>query len=116
MSEVIAGLTVPETAAVAEASRLLQETTSPLIYRHSRRVFFFARMHAQRIGVNPDPELLYLAAMFHDVGLGTPFSEGSRTGSRPPPPTPCGPRSPCTRRREFPAGWARKSRPSTSAY
>ncbi|HEY2694568.1 MAG TPA: HD domain-containing protein, partial [Pseudonocardiaceae bacterium] len=75
MSEAIAGLTVPETAAVAEASRLLQETTSPLIYRHSRRVFFFARMHAQRIGVNPDPELLYLAAMFHDVGLGTPFSE-----------------------------------------
>lgn len=75
MSEVIAGLTVPETAAVAEASRLVQETTSPLIYQHSRRVFFFARMHAQRIGVDPDPELLYLAAMFHDVGLGTPFSE-----------------------------------------
>ncbi|HEY4456499.1 MAG TPA: HD domain-containing protein [Pseudonocardiaceae bacterium] len=75
MPEVIAGFTVPGTAAVAEATRLVQETTSPLIYQHSRRVFFFARMHAQRTGSQPDPELLYLAAMFHDVGLGTPFSE-----------------------------------------
>jgi HD-GYP domain-containing protein (c-di-GMP phosphodiesterase class II) len=68
MSEVIAGLEVPETAAVAESTRLIQETTSPLIYHHSRRVFFFSRMHAHQLGVEPDPELLYLAAMFHDAG------------------------------------------------
>jgi hypothetical protein len=74
MSEVIAGLEVPETAAVAESTRLIQETTSPLIYHHSRRVFFFGRIHAHQLGVNPDPELLYLAAMFHDTGLLTPFS------------------------------------------
>jgi hypothetical protein len=24
-------------------------------------------MHAHRLGVEPDPELLYLAAMFHDA-------------------------------------------------
>jgi hypothetical protein len=75
MSQVIAGVEIPETAAVAEATRLAQETTSPLIYHHSRRVFFFSQIHAQRLGVKPDPELLYLAAMFHDAGLLTPFSE-----------------------------------------
>ena len=75
MSEFIAGVEVPETAAVAEATRLLQETTSPLIYHHSRRVYFFSRLHAHRLGVDPDPELLYLAAMFHDPGLVTPFSD-----------------------------------------
>lgn len=75
MSEVIAGLELPETAAVAEATRLIQDTTSPLIYHHSRRVFFFSLIHAQRLGVKPDPELLYLAAMFHDSGLLTPFSD-----------------------------------------
>jgi HD domain-containing protein len=75
MSEFIAGVEVPETAAVAEATRLLQETTSPLLYHHSRRVYFFSRLHAHRLGVDPDPELLYLAAMFHDAGLLTPFSE-----------------------------------------
>jgi hypothetical protein len=35
MPEVIAGLEIPETAAVAEATRLIQETTSPLIYRET---------------------------------------------------------------------------------
>lgn len=75
MSEIIAGLAIPGTAAVAEATRHIQETTSPLIYHHSRRVFFFGLLHAARLGVEPDPELLYLAAMFHDSGLLTPFSD-----------------------------------------
>ncbi|AVT39261.1 HD domain-containing protein [Plantactinospora sp. BB1] len=75
MPEVIAGLEIPETAAVAEATRRIQETTSPLIYHHSRRVFLFSLIHADRLGVMPDPELLYLAAIFHDSGLLTPFSD-----------------------------------------
>lgn len=75
MSEIIAGIEIPETAAVAEASRLIRETTTPLIYHHSRRVYLFGRIHAQLLGVEPDPELLYLAAIFHDAGLLTPFSE-----------------------------------------
>ena len=75
MSEVIAGVEVPDTTAVAEAARLVKEMTSPLIYHHSRRVFFFGQIHARRLGVAPDPELLYLAAMFHDTGLTTPFSD-----------------------------------------
>ena len=78
MSETIAGVEVPDTAAVAEATRLVQETTTPLIYHHSRRVFFFGQIHAHRLGVKPDPELLYLAAMFHDTGLVTPFSDAEQ--------------------------------------
>jgi HD domain len=73
MPEVIAGLEVPETAAVAEATGLIRDTTSPLIYHHSRRVFFFSLIHARQLGVRPDPELVYLAAMFHDTGLLAPF-------------------------------------------
>jgi hypothetical protein len=75
MSEIIAGIQVPETAAVAEPTRLIQETTSPLIYRHSRRVFFFSQFHARQLRLEPDPELLYLTAMFHDTGLLRPFSD-----------------------------------------
>jgi HD domain len=74
MPEIVAGLEIPETAAVAEATRRVQAMTSPLIYQHSRRVFFFGLLHARKLGVEPDPELLYLAAMFHDAGLRTPFS------------------------------------------
>ncbi|TYB93233.1 HD domain-containing protein [Micromonospora sp. WP24] len=75
MPEVIAGLEIPETAAVAEATRLIQETTRPVIYHHSRRAFLFGVIQAQQLGVKVDPELLYLASMFHDLGLLTPFSE-----------------------------------------
>jgi hypothetical protein len=75
MSELTACLEIPETAAVAEATAFVQETTSPLIYHHSRRVFFFGLQHARRLGADLDPELLYVAAMFHDVGLLVPFSE-----------------------------------------
>ncbi len=78
MAEVIAGVEVPGTAAVADASRLIRGMTSPLIYHHSRRVFLFGRIHAQRLGLEPDPELLYLAAMFHDTGLATPFSDAEQ--------------------------------------
>jgi hypothetical protein len=78
MPEVIAGLEIPETAAVAEATGLIQETTSPLIYHHSRRVFLFSLIHAHKLGVSPDPELVYLAAMFHDTGLLTPFSDAEQ--------------------------------------
>ncbi|MEV4313492.1 HD domain-containing protein [Actinocrispum sp. NPDC049592] len=78
MSEVIAGLAIPETTAVAEATTLIQQTTSPLIYHHSRRVFLFGLIHAQNLDVRPDPELLYLAAMFHDLGLLTPFSDAEQ--------------------------------------
>jgi hypothetical protein len=75
MAEVIAGFEIPETAAVAEATGFIEEMTSPLIYHHSRRTYFFARIHAQRLDVKPDPELLYIAALFHDSGLQNPFSE-----------------------------------------
>jgi HD superfamily phosphohydrolase YqeK len=75
MSELTAWLELPETAAVAEATALAQEATSSLIYHHSQRVFFFGLLHARRLGVDLDPELLYVAAMFHDVGLLTPFSD-----------------------------------------
>jgi hypothetical protein len=75
MSTIIAGVEVPETAAVAESTRLIWQTTSPLIYHHSRRVYLFAQLHARRLGMTPDPELLYLAAIFHDSGLMTPFSD-----------------------------------------
>ena len=75
MTEVIAGVEVPQTAAAVEATRVIREMTSRLIFDHSRRVFLFGAIHAQQHGLDPDPELLYLAALFHDTGLATPYSD-----------------------------------------
>ncbi|MGA5462127.1 HD domain-containing protein [Mycobacterium sp. NPDC050041] len=78
MSGNIAGVEVPETAAVAEATRFVEATTSPLIYHHSLRVYYFGQLHALRLGMTPVSELLYLAAVFHDTGLMTPFSDAEQ--------------------------------------
>jgi hypothetical protein len=75
VTEVIAGVAIPSTTAAVEATRVIRRTTSPLIFHHSRRVFLFGAMHAQTHRLEPDPELLYLAALFHDTGLATPYSD-----------------------------------------
>lgn len=74
MSEIIAGIRIPETATAASATAFIEQSTTPLLYHHSRRVFLFASLHARARSLSPDPELLYLAALFHDTGLLTPFS------------------------------------------
>ncbi|MGX7678667.1 HD domain-containing protein [Jatrophihabitans sp. DSM 45814] len=75
MSEIIAGVEIPETSTVVEATRYIREATNPLLFHHSRRVFLFSSIRARMLGLDPDPELLYVAALFHDLGLLSPFSE-----------------------------------------
>jgi hypothetical protein len=74
MTDIIAGVEIPETSAVVEAAEFLREKTNPLIFHHSRRVFLFGSLHARARDLRPDPELLYISAMFHDAGLVIPFS------------------------------------------
>jgi hypothetical protein len=69
MSDSIAGVTIPDTRLVGEATELVREATTPLLYHHSRRVFLFGMLQGRHRGLNPDPELLYVGAMFHDLGL-----------------------------------------------
>jgi hypothetical protein len=73
MSEIIAGVTIPDTSVVTDATDLIRETTTPLIFNHSRRVFIFGSLQARKLGLKPDPELLYVAALFHDTGLVPPY-------------------------------------------
>jgi hypothetical protein len=75
MTEVIAGVEMPQTPAAVEATRVVRSTTTPLLFHHSRRVFLFAVMHARTESLDADSELLYLAALFHDTGLATPYSD-----------------------------------------
>jgi hypothetical protein len=72
MTEIIAGVAIPDSALAHDATELIRDTTTELIYHHSRRVFLFGSLQARRLGIAPDPELLYVAAMFHDTGLVPP--------------------------------------------
>jgi HD superfamily phosphodiesterase len=73
-----ANVDVPATKLAREATELIRDTTSELIYHHSRRVYFFGSLQGRNRDLSFDPELLYIAAMFHDVGLGDTFHGSGR--------------------------------------
>ncbi|HEX5568862.1 MAG TPA: HD domain-containing protein [Streptomyces sp.] len=69
MSESIAGVRIPDSALAREATELVREAASPLLFDHSRRVFVWGALRGHEQGLRFDPELLYVGAMFHDLGL-----------------------------------------------
>ena len=73
MIETIAGVRIPDSRIASDATELILDTTTPLIYHHSRRVFLFGSLQSRWLGIEPDPELLYVAALFHDTGLVPPY-------------------------------------------
>jgi hypothetical protein len=73
-AQVIAGVTVPDSRMAQDVTELVRTTAPELLFHHSRRVFLFGTLQAARAGLTtPDPELLYTAAMFHDLGLVPPW-------------------------------------------
>nr|WP_062339217.1 HD domain-containing protein [Herbidospora sakaeratensis] len=69
MSEAIAGVRIPDSPLAREATELVREAASPLLFDHSRRVFLWGSLRGRAEGLPFDPELLYVGAMFHDLGL-----------------------------------------------
>ncbi|MFD0485358.1 HD domain-containing protein [Kineococcus sp. GCM10028916] len=67
--ETIAGVRVPDSTLAREATELIRDAADDLIFDHSRRVFLFGSLRGRRLGLDADPELLYVGAMFHDLGL-----------------------------------------------
>ncbi|MDQ1470434.1 MAG: hypothetical protein QOJ99_1914 [Bryobacterales bacterium] len=63
------GVTVPDTRLAREATELVRDTESPLLFNHSTRVYYFGSLAGKKLVLKFDPELLYIAAMFHDMGL-----------------------------------------------
>ena len=75
MSHTIAGIVIPDSALAKATTEYIRDVESDLLYHHSRRVFLFGALSGQRKQMAYDPELLYVGAMFHDLGL----VEGHRT-------------------------------------
>jgi HD superfamily phosphodiesterase len=60
---------IPDTRLVRAATELIRSAEPDLLYNHSLRVFSFGALQGDRRGLRYDPELLYLGAMVHDIGL-----------------------------------------------
>src|ERR1700723_281643 len=71
------GVIVPDSKLAREATELVRDTEPTLLFNHSTRVYYFASLAGKRRGLKFDPELLYTAAMFHDMGLTPRYSSKS---------------------------------------
>jgi len=69
MGNAIAGIVIPDSKLAREARQLVRETESTLLFNHSTRVFLFGALAGARKNLRFDSELLYIGAMFHDMGL-----------------------------------------------
>ncbi|MFE3770385.1 HD domain-containing protein [Streptomyces sp. NPDC059122] len=72
-SSSLAGIPVPDSRLAREATELVRDVTDDLIYHHSHRVYLFGAHHGRRHNLTFDPELLYVGALFHDLGLTEKF-------------------------------------------
>ncbi len=70
----VTGIALPDSAMVHEATTFIKDTESSLLFDHSSRVFCFASLAGQKRKLTFDPELLYVGAMFHDIGLVPKYS------------------------------------------
>jgi HD domain len=74
-NQTIAGIAIPDTPLVRDTTSYIRGVQDDLLFDHSRRVFLFGALQGQRRGLDPDLELLYVGAMFHDIGLTSDFRD-----------------------------------------
>src|SRR3979411_1340847 len=69
MNNDIAGIKIPDSKMARDLTQLIRDTEPDLLFHHSTRVYLFGALTGARKGLEFDPELLYVGAMFHDIGL-----------------------------------------------
>ena len=69
MTAVELPVAAPDSRLAREAAEFIRSIESDLLYNHSQRVYAFGALQGNRLGLRYDPELLYIGALFHDVGL-----------------------------------------------
>src|SRR5215471_3580040 len=74
MSTLLSALVIPDSLLAEEATDILREYSTDLLFNHSIRVYLFAAEHGPQQQLRFDPECLYVAAAFHDLSLIKKFS------------------------------------------
>src|SRR5215475_3142308 len=74
MSRLSSAVVIPDSLLAKEATAILREYSTDLLFNHSIRVYLFAAEQGRERKLHFDPELLYVAAAFHDLGLIRKFS------------------------------------------
>jgi hypothetical protein len=74
MSTLTSSIVVPDSLLAQDATDILREHSTDLLVNHSIRVYLFAAEQGRQQELRFDPELLYVASAFHDLGLIRKFS------------------------------------------
>ncbi|MFF0724420.1 HD domain-containing protein [Streptomyces sp. NPDC004134] len=78
MPESIAGIAIPDTRLVREATDLVRGAADETVFDHSRRVFLWGSLKTAARGLAVDPELAYVGGLFHDLGLTPAYATRDR--------------------------------------
>lgn len=70
--------TIPDSKLARDVRQFIRDTESDLLFLHSSRVFLWGALKGERMNLKFDAELLYVAAMFHDIGLSAGYHESQR--------------------------------------
>jgi hypothetical protein len=73
----LSGIAIPDSQLARDVTQLIRDTEGELLFNHSTRVYLWGALLGKRRNLAFDPELLYVAAMFHDIGL-TPVYRDSQ--------------------------------------
>jgi hypothetical protein len=65
----IEGVRIPDSRMANDLTQLIRDTETDLLFNHSTRVYLFGALTGKRRALKFDEELLYVGAMFHDIGL-----------------------------------------------
>ncbi|ACC75992.1 HD domain-containing protein [Paraburkholderia phymatum] len=66
---------IPDSQLARQVAQLIRDTESELLFNHSTRVYLWGALLGKRKSIAFDPELLYVASMFHDIGLTSAYRE-----------------------------------------
>jgi hypothetical protein len=73
-----AGIKVPDTALVRDATDLSRSLLEPFLFNHVMRSWLFGILLSEAVEVAPDAELLAVAAILHDLGLTERYTAENR--------------------------------------
>jgi hypothetical protein len=75
MMEEVSGVRIPDSVIARRVTEYIRDTKGDLLFHHSVRVYLWGALKGRRESMSFDSELLYAAAMFHDLGLTTGFHD-----------------------------------------
>ena len=78
MSLLLAGIKVADSALVHDAIELARSSSSPFLFNHVIRSWLFGVLIAEGTQPAPDPEILAVSAILHDLGLTDRFAARDR--------------------------------------